>query len=575
MARHLRESARGDGGVALWSLALAVLMLGPALGRGFVLTYDMVWVPDLALRADFLGVGSSLPRAVPSDAVVALLDEVVPGELLQKLVLLGALVGAGTGAARLLRELPLSGRLLAVTVYQWNPLVLERLHLGHWPVLLGYAALPWIVVAGRTWARSGRAPLSLFLLLPLASLSASAGVAAGLALVLAAATRRPAQAARVLALAAAANAPWFVAGLLHAGTATTAGAGAEAFALAGEGSIPAPVAALTLGGIWNSEVVPDSRAGLLGWVATVVVLALAAAGARRWWQRTQRRDAVTLLALWTTGYVLAVATWLAPDAAGWLFSTVPGAGLFRDGARSLVLCAPLLVSLVAHGLEPAIRLVAPDPGSRRVFTPVLVVLPVVLLPGALLGAGGSIGAVDYPSSYVAARAALAQQAPPGDLVSLPLSSYRRPSWNQDRKVLDPVWRYLPRDYVASDELVVAGVTLPGEDPRVGQVRSALELATPQARATALAALGIGVVVTDTTAAGPAPEVAGRRLLEGDLVVVEVASPADLAPRTAWYVAMGAAWAAYVGCLVVAGWLAVARRTQSGTNRRKGGAAGPR
>ena len=123
--------------------------------------------------------------------------------------------------------------------------------------------------------------------------------------------------------------------------------------------------------------------------------------------------------------------------------------------------------------------------------------------------------------------------------------------------------------------VVAGVTLPGEDPRVEQVRSALELATPQARATALAALGIGVVVTDTTAAGPAPEVAGRRFLEGDLVVVEVASPAELAPRTAWYVAMGAAWAAYVGCLVVAGWLAVARRTRSGTNRRKGGAAGPR
>ena len=29
---------------------LALLLLGPALGRGFVLSYDMVWVPDLALR---------------------------------------------------------------------------------------------------------------------------------------------------------------------------------------------------------------------------------------------------------------------------------------------------------------------------------------------------------------------------------------------------------------------------------------------------------------------------------------------------------------------------------------------
>ena len=86
---------------SLWSLLLAVLMLGGALGPGYVLTYDMVWVPDLSMRGDFWGTGSSLPRAVPSDLVVALLDEVVPGMLLQKAVLLGALVLAGTGAARL------------------------------------------------------------------------------------------------------------------------------------------------------------------------------------------------------------------------------------------------------------------------------------------------------------------------------------------------------------------------------------------------------------------------------------------------------------------------------------------
>ena len=85
----------------LWSSLLAVLMLGSALGPGFVLTYDMVWVPDLAVRGDFLGLGSSLPRAVPSDMVVALLDEVVPGMVLQKAVLVGTLVVAGAGAWRL------------------------------------------------------------------------------------------------------------------------------------------------------------------------------------------------------------------------------------------------------------------------------------------------------------------------------------------------------------------------------------------------------------------------------------------------------------------------------------------
>jgi hypothetical protein len=41
--------------VRLWPWLLALLVLGPLLGRGYVLTYDMVFVPDLAMRSDFLG----------------------------------------------------------------------------------------------------------------------------------------------------------------------------------------------------------------------------------------------------------------------------------------------------------------------------------------------------------------------------------------------------------------------------------------------------------------------------------------------------------------------------------------
>ena len=98
----MRRGVAREAPVVVWALALALLVLGPALGPGFLLVRDMVWVPDLALRADALGLGSGLPRAVPSDAVVAVLDEVVPGMLLQKLVLVLALAAGGVGAARLL-----------------------------------------------------------------------------------------------------------------------------------------------------------------------------------------------------------------------------------------------------------------------------------------------------------------------------------------------------------------------------------------------------------------------------------------------------------------------------------------
>lgn len=539
----------------LWSISLAVLMLWSALGRGFVLSYDMVWVPDLALGADALGLASGLPRAVPSDAVVAVLDEIVPGELLQKLVLLGALVGAGLGANRLLTGLPLAGRLAAVSVYQWNPFVVERLHIGHWPVLVAYAALPWIVVGAARWRRSGRIPPWLCVVLPIASLSASSGLVTAITLTAMAATRGPVQLLRIASLVMAANAPWLVSGLLHAGTATTASSGARAFALAEEGSLPAPLAALTLGGIWNSEVVPDTRAGLLGWIATAVLGALAVGGARAWWRSTERRDAVALVVIALIGYVLAVATWIAPEASGWFFGTVPGAGLFRDGARALALCAPLLCVLVAHGVESALRVLAPEAAARLVFAPVLVAAPIVLLPDGVHA--GGLTAVEYPQSYVDARAAIAHA--PGAVLSLPLTSYRQPEWNDGRKVLDPVWRYLSHDYVASDVLVVGGTTIAGEDPRVDRVRAALERRNPDERARALAAEGIGIVVTDRTAAGDAPpQVAGDVLLETDLLVLELDSPDEPDRPRSWLLAMVAAWAAFLGCGAVGFGLAIVR-----------------
>ena len=214
MTSHVRSESRWIGAVPiLWSGLLAVLLLGPALAPGLVLSYDMVWVPDLALRPDFLGVASGLPRAVPSDAVVAVLDEILPGQLLQKVVLLASLVGGGLGIARLLAEASLTARLAAITVYQWSPFVAERLVIGHWPVLVGYAVLPWLLVLGRRWRVDARFPMALAVLVPLGSLSASAGVATGVALLAAVAGRDRRRVVLAAVLVLAANAPWLVSGL--------------------------------------------------------------------------------------------------------------------------------------------------------------------------------------------------------------------------------------------------------------------------------------------------------------------------------------------------------------------------
>jgi hypothetical protein len=528
--------------VAVWSVLVAAVVLGPALAPGLVLVRDMVWVPDLALGTDALGLGSGLPRAVPSDAVVAVLDEVLPGALLQKVVLLAALAAGGVGATRLLPAAsPLVARLAVVTLHGWNALVAERLLMGAWPVLVGYAVLPWLLLAARRWRDADALPPVLLLLVPLGSLSASAGLASGVALLAGAAGRG--RSAKVVLLLAAANAPWWVAGLLHAGEATSDPLAAGVFALHDERSVPGPLAALTLGGIWNTDV--QLGTDLLAWATLVVLGALVAAGWSRWWRATPGRDRITLLACWVVGWGLATLTWVAPGAVGWLAAHVPGAGVVRDGARVLVLCAPLLVVLVGAGVTRLLEAV-PGRAARLALGSAAVLLPVALLPDLAWGAGQRLHAVSLPPAYAEARAAVHDL--PGDVLVLPLSSYRAPEWNAATPVLDPLGRALGVGVVTSDLLVVDGVALAGEDPRVTAAAAALAEPTPQGRAAALAGEGVGAVVIDLSAPGGAqvPAVAGTTVLDaGGLRVVSL--PA-VVPRTVpgWWVAAAAAgWAAFV------------------------------
>jgi hypothetical protein len=540
-----------------------VLLLGPALGPGYLLTYDMVWVPDLALRSDFLGLGSALPRAVPSDAVVAALDEVVPGMLLQKVVLLGALVLGGLGAARLAGR-STTARLVAVSVYVWSPYVVERLWIGHWPLLLCWAVLPWLVREGVRLRDEVRLGAALPFLLVAGSLSANAGLMAAATLLAVGATRR--NASRLVALVVVANAPWLVAGLLHLDTATSSTAGAV-FGLHAEGSLPAPLAALTLGGIWNAEVVPSSREMLaLPLVLTLVYAALAVAGARPLARRLGRRTTTALVALWVVGYAVAVLSWAAPDAVGWLADHVPAGGLLRDGTRSLALCAPLTAALVAAGAEwcsaRAPRILAAVAGA---------LLPLAFLADAAWGISGELQPAGYPSEWAQARAALG--AGQGDLLVLPFTSYRAPVWNHRHKVLDPLPRYLRPDYVVNDQLAVDGRIIQGEDPRVPDVLAALSLPDAGDRSVALADLGIGAVVRDrsvsTIRTYDAP-VAGEVVFDGeDLEVTVLDVPVDERHSpTGWLVALGAAWAALVG-LVGAGLWNVFQRISSGMRARRG------
>lgn len=368
------------------------------------------------------------------------------------------------------------------------------------------------------------------------------------------------------------NAPWIVAGALHGSAGAGDPAGVAAFAARGEGLLPAPLAVLGLGGVWNAEVVPASRTGGAAVVALVVVVGLAVCGVRRWWRSEAAGVRRTLLSLAVVGLLVSLAGRLAPDLLATVVSTVPGAGLLRDGTRWVALVAPLQAVLVGLGCATLVERARPAAVGLAAAT-LLVLAPVALLPDAAWGLGGRLQAVDYPREHDVAREALdravADRPDGGDVLLLPFSTYRAPAWNGGRRVLDPLGRYLRPDFVQSDDLFVSGRRVAGEDPRAARVARVLERGGSATEVSArLRAEGIGWVALDReaqqqvpasvpTLAPPPPGdrtvVHSGALLELWALPGPVARDVDAVPTAPVAVAWAVAWLLLAGALVRVAW----------------------
>jgi hypothetical protein len=468
---------------------LALLALGPLLVRGYVLTYDMVFVPRLELARGLLGLDTAVPRAVPADLLVALASRLVPADLVQKLVLAGVFVAAATGAARLLPSTLPAARAATAVLYAWNPFLYERLLMGHWGLLVSYAALPWVARAAIDLRLGTRGALRrLVMTLAVAAAGSPPGglIATFVALCVATAPplprprsdrpgedpgpaplTRPGPAARVgivVGVGLVVNAPWLVPSLVRPGGVPVRAEGVAAFAVRADGPLGTVGSLVGLGGIWNALVVPPGL-GSWPWLAGfAVVLAVAAAGLSLLGGRWPPGAAVGLMVAAGTGLVLAAAPALPGlrDLAEVVVTRLPGGGLIRDSQKFV---APLaLAEAVCFGLGVERLLPALPVRWARPAAAGLVVAPVLLLPVLAWGAAGRLAAVDYPPAFAEARAAMAADPVPGAVLVLPWHLYQPYAWNGDRVVLDPARRWFTRRAVGNDDLELVGLTVPGEDP---------------------------------------------------------------------------------------------------------------
>lgn len=528
---------------------LSVVLVWPLLADGgYPLARDLVFVPDHAWTPAAVGLGDGPPRAVPLDAVMAALTVVVDGGVLARVVIPVVLAAAGWGVLRVLRDAGAVARASAAGFAVWNPFVVERLALGQWALLAGYAALPWLLLAAARYRRSGRgADLGAAVLwAALASLTPTGGLLAMGALVAggAARTRR---AAALVGTGAALQAPWVVAAFAGAAGRTSDPAAVSVFAPDTDGPGGPVVALLGLGGIWDDLAEPATRGTWIGVVAAAATVAVLVAGHGR--LRVLAGDGLTrrwsALAVLGAGVAIGAAVPWGQDALRWAVAEVPGAGLLRDGQKFLAPAVLLVAATLGALVQRVADALADRPHELRVSALLpLVTLPVVLLPDATTVTWPVMAPVDHPDDMEVIAAEVAAGPDDAVLVTLPWRSYRLFTWGTDRTASDPALRWFEADVVTSDDLQVGELLVRGEGALAADVGEALREAAP---AEVLGPLGVRWVVVyaddpevwSLDLAGLEPVHQGQ-LVQLFRVPDPVADPRD--PSTARRVVVALGWA---------------------------------
>jgi hypothetical protein len=559
-------------------LVLGLIVLGPALAPGFVLTYDMVFVPDPPATPAMFGLTGGFPRPVPSDAVVAGLAVVLPAEIVQKLVLLSIFVLAAWGAARLVPARHPLPRLAAAVFYTWNPYVAERLLLGHWALLLGYAGLPWAARAAVSVGERGGAARLIRSLVPaavggFAAMNISALVVVSVVAVRPRRRRERLRGERIsrrdgvhdhdggvfrrvvpaLLVLVGLSLPWLVPAVLQqfTGRGTAYGtdpAGVDLFAARADTPFGSLGSLLSLGGIWNGEVVPP---GLGAWPGAAARLALSliaiaffaaalrgplflddhAPGVGTNCKITREMRGLAVAA--GTGLLIACLGITAPGRAVLrrLIDLWPAFGVLRDAQ---VWVAPLAL-VEAIGLGLAVAALIRRPGTEaRLLAGLVAVAPVVLLPTLAWGVAGRLDPVRYPADWAVARRTIERDPVPGAVLSLPWAAHRQPAWNGHRTTFDPLPVAVSRRVVWNDGLRVGGHALAPEDSAARRADALLRTPGDLTAGLRRAGFRFVVIARDPAVARDENAFQGRlagaqQVLNGaDLAVYRIPSPATFA-----------------------------------------------
>lgn len=443
-----RRAARSIAWPVLDYIGISLLIMLPLWPPGYILVMDAVFVPHYRFEA------ASVPSLQPVVTALAVLNLVVPSDIIEKLIFTAIIVLAGLGMHRLVVTRFTAVRYLAGLLAVFNPFVYDRFMYGQWGVLLGYALLPWLLASARNAAASPvRWPVwpafrvaMLWTLIAVLSLPLGLVAAAAVAIMLCAAFIFGEPAARrgtvwlgafIALWCVALNIYWIVPSIAGSGGAVTQAARFSplelaAFATQSDQTWGSMLTVLGGYGFWaeGSTRFIDLRSAVAYWpLEPIALLGLAVFGL--WAIRRKRGEWATAIGLsicLVVGVGLAIGVASPPTEAVTRFLFAHSAlyhGL-RDTQKWTALSMVAGIALAARGLDRALAYLGKfRRGAIRPVAASFLIVPFLFAPALVWGFEGQLSPVDYPSSWFDANARLRADHSHFSTLFLPWHEYLR------------------------------------------------------------------------------------------------------------------------------------------------------
>jgi hypothetical protein len=478
-----------DRAVVLYILLLILIIFFPLLNPGFVLTFDMAW-------------GTHFPAQEFSSnswilyECIKYLTYIFDG-IIQKFILVLICVILTISISILTicnhEDAPKYSFFLATCIYLFNPFFYTRLVAGQWLVLVGYALLPWTILAIWKFLNKPQLKTAWPVLAWLAAIGFTSihtlGIVALIALVMFFVTFRI-QLKQKLLWAAGIVASWVVINLVwliplltgssKSGQSIQSFGGSQLQAFATNGTIfdsPA-LSALFLTGFWADDqgrYSLPSDLGVIWYIAAILLFGLMITGLV-YVIRKKDKLGISIAIAAFIAWILAVGiAWnVTAPVTQFLHQYVPLYAGYREPQKWLMLLAVAYAYLGTMGLVSIINILKRR-NLQKFVIPVFfiaIILPILFTPNLAWGAGGQLKSVQYPSGWAQAAEKLDSVPDDTKILVLPWHMYLHVGF-ADRVVANPTKYYFTQDMIVGNNSELKGVPPVNQDKLYAYINNEL------------------------------------------------------------------------------------------------------